>query len=351
MKVLITGGAGFIGSALARHLVGQSDHELMVFDKLTYAGTRASLDPVAGCERFQFSEGDICDGEKVAALLDQFQPDVIVHLAAETHVDRSIDGPASFIQTNIVGTFHLLQATLKYWRSLVGKRKESFRFHHISTDEVFGSLGGEGKFTETSPYDPRSPYSASKAGADHLVRAWGHTYGLPFLLTNCSNNYGPYQFPEKLVPLTIIRALSGQPLPVYGDGQHVRDWLFAEDHARALRLVFEKGMPANSYHIGGSSERTTIEVVEAICTALDRCQPRSDGGSYASQISFVADRPGHDRRYAIDASKIRDELGWTPQVSFDEGIALTVGWYLDRRDWWEGILAAGYDTVRLGLNG
>lgn len=349
MKIFVTGGAGFIGSALARHLVEQSDHDVLVYDKLTYAGIRESLDAVAGSNRFRFVEGDICDSESVAALLDEYQPDVIAHLAAESHVDRSIDGPADFIQTNLVGTFVMLQSALDYWRALDGDRKEGFRFHHISTDEVFGSLGEDGYFVETTPYDPRSPYSASKAGSDHLVRAWGHTYGLPVLVTNCSNNYGPYHFPEKLIPLIIIRALAGEPLPVYGDGSNVRDWLFVEDHARALRTVFERGIPGETYNVGGNAERKNLDVVHAICSTLDRLQPRSDGQPYASQIKFVADRPGHDHRYAIDASKIRDELGWEPQVRFEQGIEQTVSWYLERRDWWEPILSRRYDTGRLGL--
>ena len=349
MRVFVTGGAGFIGSALARHLIEQSDHDVLVYDKLTYAGVRESLDEIAGSNRFRFVEGDICDRENVASLLREYQPDVIAHLAAESHVDRSIDGPADFIQTNLVGTFVMLQAALEYWRALELGRKDAFRFHHISTDEVFGSLGDQGYFVETTPYDPRSPYSASKAGSDHLVRAWGHTYGLPVLVTNCSNNYGPYHFPEKLIPLIIIRALGGEPLPVYGDGSNVRDWLFVEDHARALRTVFERGVPGETYNVGGNAERKNLDVVHAICSTLDRLQPRSDGQPYASQIKFVADRPGHDHRYAIDASKIRDELGWEPQIRFEEGIEQTVGWYLDRRDWWEPILARRYDTGRLGL--
>lgn len=349
MKIFITGGAGFIGSALARLAIGRSGHDVLVYDKLTYAGVRESLDSVAGSDRFRFVEGDICDGDAVSALLSEFRPDVIAHLAAESHVDRSIDGPAPFVQTNLVGTFVLLQAALEYWKSLDGETKNRFRFHHVSTDEVFGALGSEGRFTEASPYDPRSPYSASKAGSDHLVRAWGHTYGLPILISNCSNNYGPYQFPEKLIPLTIIRALSGAPLPVYGDGQNVRDWLFVEDHAEALLALFERGRIGETYNVGASEERPNVDVVRLICATLDRLQPQADGTSYGSQIQFVADRPGHDRRYAIDASKIRHQLGWHPQVGFDEGIERTVSWYLDRRDWWEPVLERRYDTSRLGL--
>lgn len=349
MKILVTGGAGFIGSALVRHLIQDSAHEVLVLDKLTYAGVLESLDAVANDPRYRFVQGDICDAALLASLLTEFQPDVIAHLAAESHVDRSIDGPAEFIQTNVVGTFIMLQQALGYWRGLPAEQQASFRFHHISTDEVFGSLENEGLFVETTPYDPRSPYSASKASSDHLVRAWGHTYGLPVLVTNCSNNYGPHHFPEKLIPLIVIRALAGEPLPVYGDGANVRDWLFVEDHARALRTVFERGAPGETYNVGGNAERRNIEVVRAICAELDRCHPREDGKGYAEQITFVADRPGHDQRYAIDAGKIRAELGWEPEVSFEEGIAATVRWYLDNRAWWEPILAKCGATARLGL--
>jgi len=349
MRILVTGGAGFIGSALIRHLLGETGHEVLNLDKLTYAGVLSSLAPIDNSPRYRFVQGDICDAELVARLLAEFAPDVIAHLAAESHVDRSIDGPGEFVQTNLVGTFTMLQQALGYWQGLDDAKKPGFRFHHISTDEVFGSLGEEGFFTETTAYDPRSPYSASKAGSDHLVRAWGHTYGLPVLVTNCSNNYGPYHFPEKLVPLIIIRALAGEPLPVYGDGSNVRDWLFVEDHAHALRAVFERGVPGETYNVGGNSERTNLDVVKAICTTLDRLSPRADGKPYAGQISFVTDRPGHDQRYAIDAAKIRDALGWEPQVTFEQGIQRTVRWYLDNRDWWSEILARRYDTGRLGL--
>jgi dTDP-glucose 4,6-dehydratase len=349
MRILVTGGAGFIGSALVRHLIGETDHEVLNLDKLTYAGVLSSLDPVSDDPRHHFVRGDICDSELVGRLFAEFQPDVVAHLAAESHVDRSIDGPGDFIQTNLVGTFTMLAGALGYWQGLGADRKAGFRFHHISTDEVFGSLGDEGLFTETTAYDPRSPYSASKAGSDHLVRAWGHTYGLPVLVTNCSNNYGPYHFPEKLIPLIIIRALAGEKLPVYGDGSNVRDWLFVEDHARALRAVFERGVPGETYNVGGNAERKNIEVVSAICSALDRLSPRADGKAYADQISFVTDRPGHDHRYAIDASKIKAELGWEPQVRFEQGIERTVRWYLDHRGWWGDILAGRYDTGRLGL--
>lgn len=351
MRILVTGGAGFIGSALVRRLIEHTDHEVLVFDKLTYAGVLSSLAPAADSDRYRFVQADICDAEAVAQALAEFQPQVVAHLAAESHVDRSIDGPGAFVQTNLVGTFVMLNQALGYWRGLSDADKAAFRFHHISTDEVFGSLGDEGFFTETTPYDPRSPYSASKAGSDHLVRAWGHTYGLPVLVTNCSNNYGPYHFPEKLIPLIIIRALNGEPLPVYGDGSNVRDWLFVDDHARALQAVFEKGAPGETYNVGGNAERKNIEVVQAICAILDEVQPRADGKPYAEQITYVTDRPGHDQRYAIDASKIRDDLGWTPSFTFEEGIGRTVRWYLENRDWWGDILEARYATQRLGVNG
>jgi dTDP-glucose 4,6-dehydratase len=348
MRILVTGGAGFIGSALVRHLVANTEHDVLNVDKLTYAGLLSSVANVETSERYRFLQADIVDAKAMMTAIGDFQPDLIAHLAAESHVDRSLDGPGEFIQTNIVGTYTLLQAALDYWRGLDSDRRAAFRFHHISTDEVFGSLGDDGFFTETTPYDPRSPYSASKAGADHLVRAWGHSFGLPVLVTNCSNNYGPYHFPEKLIPLIIIRALLGRALPVYGDGQNVRDWLFVEDHVRALQAVFEKAPAGETYNVGGNSERTNLAVVEAICDALDRRRPPADGGSYAQQIEFVTDRPGHDHRYAIDASKIRRELGWEPSVTFEEGIAKTIDWYLTRRDWWEPLLGNRYDTSRLG---
>ncbi len=351
MRILITGGAGFIGSALTRRLIQQTDHEVLVYDALTYAGVLSSLEPVAANPRYGFRKADICDPVAVQAAFADFQPDIVAHLAAESHVDRSIDGPGAFVQTNLVGTFVMLQQALGYWRALDDDRKAGFRFHHISTDEVFGSLGPEGAFTETTPYDPRSPYSASKAGSDHLVRAWGHTYGLPVLVTNCSNNYGPYHFPEKLIPLIIIRALAGEPLPVYGDGLNVRDWLFVDDHARALQAVFERGRPGETYNVGGGAERTNIDVVRAICGVLDDLRPRADGVGYAGQITFVSDRPGHDRRYAIDSSKIRAELGWEPTATFEQGIAETVRWYLENETWWRDILDSRYATQRLGLAG
>lgn len=350
MRILVTGGAGFIGSALVRRLIEHTDHEVLVFDKLTYAGVLSSLEPVAASNRYNFVQADICDADAVSRALRAFKPEVVAHLAAESHVDRSIDGPGTFIQTNMVGTFVMLNQALGYWQSLPQAEKAAFRFHHISTDEVFGSLGEDGFFTETTAYDPRSPYSASKAGADHLVRAWGHTYGLPVLVTNCSNNYGPYHFPEKLIPLIIIRALNDEPLPVYGDGSNVRDWLFVDDHARALQAVFETGAPGETYNVGGNAERKNIEVVTAICAILDRLRPRSDGKAYANQITYVADRPGHDHRYAIDASKISADLDWTPSVTFEQGIEQTVTWYLENQGWWQDILDARYATQRLGVS-
>ncbi|KTE26255.1 MULTISPECIES: dTDP-glucose 4,6-dehydratase [unclassified Sphingopyxis] len=347
--ILITGGAGFIGSALARHLIEESGHRVVVLDALTYAGNLSSLAPVSGSDRFRFVRGDICDRALVESLIADVRPDIIAHLAAESHVDRSIDGPAAFIETNIVGTFTMLSAATDYWRALPDPDKAGFRFHHISTDEVFGALGDEGFFTETSPYDPRSPYSASKAGSDHLVSAWHHTYGLPTLVTNCSNNYGPYHFPEKLIPLIIIKCIAGEPLPVYGRGDNIRDWLFVDDHVRALRTVFEKGVAGESYMVGGNNERTNLQVVEVICDTLDGIEPRADGRSYREQISFVADRPGHDFRYAIDAGKLQSELGWAPRENFESGMARTIRWYLDNRDWWQDILSGRYRGERLGI--
>ena len=348
-QILVTGGAGFIGSALVRHLINHTDYNVAVLDKLTYAGNMSSLAPVSHSHRFTFIQADICDPAVVSQQFEAFKPDIVTHLAAESHVDRSVDGPAYFIQTNLVGTFCMLQASLDHWRKLDGNGRNNFRFHHISTDEVFGSLGNDGFFTETTRYDPRSPYSASKAGSDHLVRAWYHTYGLPVLITNCSNNYGPYHFPEKLIPLIILKCLSGEPLPVYGDGSNVRDWLYVDDHVSALATVFEKGAVGESYMVGGNSERSNLDVVHAICDTLDAIQPKDDGTSYRTQIHFVTDRPGHDFRYAIDASKLRDELGWSPKENFQSGIAKTVKWYLENQTWWKDILSGSYSGERLGL--
>lgn len=338
MRVLVTGGAGFIGSALIRHLIGDTEHDVLNFDKLTYAATLSAVADVAGSPRYRFVQGDICDGAALHDVLSRFQPDVVTHLAAETHVDRSIDGPDLFVHTNVQGTCQLLTQVLSHWNALPSSRKDAFRFHHISTDEVFGSLGAQGHFTEATPYAPRSPYSASKAGADHLVRAFGHTYGLPVMITNCSNNYGPFQFPEKLIPLMIAKALAGQALPVYGAGLNIRDWLHVDDHVRALRLVLEAGTPGETYAIGGNCERRNIDVVNAVCAALDRLQPRADGRSYGEQISFVQDRPGHDQRYAIDASKIGRELGWSAGETLETGLDRTVRWYLANRPWWQGLM-------------
>jgi dTDP-glucose 4,6-dehydratase len=349
LRILVTGGAGFIGSALVRHLIANTGHQVLNLDKLTYAGDLRSLTPVADDPRYSFVEADIGDAAKVRAILKDFAPEVVTHLAAESHVDRSIDGPSDFIQTNIVGTFNLLAETLAYWRGLTPADQGGFRFHHISTDEVFGSLGDEGFFTEDTAYDPRSPYSASKASSDHLVRAWGHTYGLPVIVTNCSNNYGPYHFPEKLIPLMIIKCLAGEPLPVYGAGANVRDWLYVDDHVRALTAVFERGTPGESYIIGGRAERTNLQVVLAICDVLDRVRPRVDGKPYREQVNYVADRPGHDHRYAIDPAKLQRELGWTAQESFETGIEKTVLWYLDNEVWWRPILDRSDAGRRLGL--
>jgi len=351
LRILVTGGAGFIGSALVRHLVRDTPHEVLNLDKLTYAGNLASLEPIANAPRYRFVQADICDGAAVAKAIADYRPDVITHLAAESHVDRSIDGPADFIQTNVVGTFTMLSAALDYWRTLDEQAKAAFRFHHISTDEVFGTLGDEGFFTEETPYDPHSPYSASKASSDHLVRAWHDTYGLPVLITNCSNNYGPYHFPEKLIPLMIIKALAGEALPIYGKGLNVRDWLFVEDHARALTAVFERGVPGESYIIGGRAERKNIEVVTRICETLDTIRPRADGRSYKDQFTYVADRPGHDLRYAIDPGKIERELGWTAQESFDSGIERTIRWYLDNEEWWRPLVEQKGAIKRVGLKG
>jgi dTDP-glucose 4,6-dehydratase len=350
MKILITGGAGFIGSAVSRRIIQNTKDEILVFDKLTYAGNLDSLAPVAGDPRYSFSLGDICNRGAIARSLAEFQPDVLMHLAAESHVDRSIDGPAAFIETNVVGTFTLLDAALEYWRGLPGERSDRFRFMHISTDEVFGTLGKEGFFRENTPYAPNSPYSASKAGSDHLVRAWRETYGLPTITTNCSNNYGPYHFPEKLIPLMILNAIEGRPLPVYGRGENIRDWLYVDDHASALMLVAREGVVGESYNVGGRNEMRNIDVVHMICDVLDDISP-DPKGTYRRLISFVEDRPGHDMRYAIDCSKIERELGWRPQETFETGLRKTVEWYLSNSAWWQAIRSGKYRGERLGRAG
>jgi dTDP-glucose 4,6-dehydratase len=347
-RVLVTGGAGFIGSAVVRSLVGKGYH-VVNLDKLTYSGNLESLRDVAEASNYRFCRGDICDQLLVAELLQQERPDAILHLAAESHVDRSIDGPAVFVETNVVGTTHLLDAALAYWRTLESKGRDAFRFHHVSTDEVFGDLPlDSGVFTEDTPYAPASPYSASKAASDHFVRAWHATYGLPVVLSNCSNNYGPFHFPEKLIPLIILNGLEGSPLPVYGHGANVRDWLFVEDHARALELIMTRGRVGESYNVGGRSERTNLAVVEAVCDLLDTRRPLADGGSRRELIEFVEDRPGHDRRYAIDPSKLEQELGWRAHESFASGLEKTVDWYLANEWWWRPIREQKYAGARLG---
>lgn len=347
MKVLVTGGAGFIGSAVVRHLVTELGVHVVNLDALTYAGNLDSLAMLSNQAGYRFVHGNICDASLVADLFRSEQPDAVMHLAAESHVDRSIDGPAVFMTTNISGTYTMLEAARSYWSPLPAARKSAFRFHHISTDEVYGSLGATGLFTETTPYAPNSPYSASKASADHLVRAWHHTYGLPVVTTNCSNNYGPYHFPEKLIPLTILNCLEGKALPVYGTGQNVRDWLYVEDHARALWTVVTKGKVGEVYNIGGEAERTNIDVVGKICDLVDEMAPSAS--PRRSLITFVADRPGHDARYAMDIAKIRRDLGWTPRESFETGLRKTVRWYLDNRSWWQAIRDRTYAGERLGL--
>ncbi|SDQ94854.1 dTDP-glucose 4,6-dehydratase [Pseudoxanthomonas sp. CF385] len=344
---LVTGGAGFIGGNFVLRAVARGV-KVVNLDALTYAGNRDTLASVHENPLHVFVEGDIGDRALVAALLAEHRPDAVVNFAAESHVDRSIDGPSAFIQTNVVGTLGLLESVRDYWKALEGAARDQFRFLHVSTDEVYGSLGDTGKFTETTPYAPNSPYSASKAASDHLVRAFHHTYGLPVLTTNCSNNYGPYHFPEKLIPLIIARALAGEPLPVYGDGKNVRDWLFVGDHCQAIRTVLEKGRVGETYNVGGNAEKQNLEVVHAICALLDARVPRADGQPRTSQITFVADRPGHDRRYAIDASKLRDELGWEPEYTFDQGIAETVDWYLANQDWVNRVLDGSYRLERIG---
>ncbi|HBZ8078447.1 dTDP-glucose 4,6-dehydratase [Klebsiella quasipneumoniae] len=353
MKILVTGGAGFIGSAVVRHIIENTRDEVRVVDCLTYAGNLESLAPVAGSERYSFSQTDITDAAAVAVQFNEFRPDIVMHLAAESHVDRSIDGPAAFIQTNVIGTFTLLEAARHYWSGLGEEQKQAFRFHHISTDEVYGDLHGtDDLFTEETPYAPSSPYSASKAGSDHLVRAWNRTYGLPVVVTNCSNNYGPYHFPEKLIPLTILNALAGKPLPVYGNGEQIRDWLYVEDHARALYKVATEGKSGETYNIGGHNERKNIDVVRTICAILDKVVAQKPGNitHFADLITFVTDRPGHDLRYAIDAAKIQRDLGWVPQETFESGIEKTVHWYLNNQTWWQRVLDGSYAGERLGLN-
>jgi len=349
--LLVTGGAGFIGSAVIRHLIENTETTVINFDKLTYAGNLESLLMVADQPRYHFVHADICDAEAVDKALAEFQPDGIMHLAAESHVDRSIDGPAEFIQTNVVGTTVLLECARNYWKSLPQERAAEFRFHHVSTDEVYGTLGATGLFTETSPYQPNSPYSASKASSDHMVRAWHETYKLPVLITNCSNNYGPYQFPEKLIPLVTLNALQGKPLPIYGKGDQIRDWLYVDDHARALCKVLDEGVIGETYNIGGHNEKTNLEVVTTLCRLLDeKVESHPQGISkFEDLITYVADRPGHDQRYAIDASKIKDDLGWVPDETFETGIASTLDWYLSNSEWCQNVLDGSYQGQRLGL--
>jgi len=346
---MVTGGAGFIGSALIRHLLVETDAVVVNVDKLTYAGNLDSLASVSGNPRYVFELTDICDAAEISRVLQRHQPHAVMHLAAESHVDRSIDSATPFIQTNIVGTFVLLEEITRYWSQLSVRQRESFRLLHVSTDEVYGSLGKDGLFTETTPYLPRSPYSASKASSDHLARAWHHTYGLPVVVTNCSNNYGPFQFPEKLIPLMIINATRGMPLPVYGEGSNVRDWLYVEDHVRALCACLERGAVGSTYNIGGDCQKTNIDVVRTICTSLDELLPSSPHLPHESLITFVRDRPGHDARYAIDASRIRRELKWSPRETFEGGIAKTIAWYLQHQSWWQKILSGRYRADRLGL--
>lgn len=351
MKILVTGGAGFIGSAVIRHIIHNTDDEVLNIDKLTYAGNLESLKEIDQNPRYIFQQIDICDKEALEKAFNSFQPNLVMHLAAESHVDRSIDGPAEFINTNIVGTYHLLEVARQYWQTLDDLDKQQFKFHHISTDEVYGDLDGTTDlFTETTPYAPSSPYSASKASSDHLVRAWHRTYDFPILVTNCSNNYGPYHFPEKLIPLVILNALDGKALPIYGKGNQIRDWLFVEDHARALYKVVTEGKVGETYNIGGHNEKQNLEVVKTICHILDELKPQANGQPYESLITFVKDRPGHDLRYAIDASKIANELNWTPTETFDSGIRKTVEWYLSNMDWCSRVQDGSYQRERLGTS-
>ena len=350
MTILVTGGAGFIGSAVVRHLIRQTEHSVVNVDKLTYASSLGSVAPIAGSDRYAFHQVDICDRAAMDAIFASEQPDAVVHLAAESHVDRSITGPAAFVETNIVGTYTMLEAARSYLDALSKARAEEFRFLHVSTDEVYGALGADSLFTENTAYDPSSPYSASKAASDHLAMAWHRTYGLPVLLSNCSNNYGPYQFPEKLVPLIIANALDEKALPVYGRGENVRDWLHVEDHARALLTILERAQPGERYNVGAKGERRNIDVVQAICDGLDRLRPRVGGTSYRDLISYVEDRPGHDFRYAIDAGKLESELGWKALESFETGLAKTVEWYVDNPQWWRPLRDGVYDGARLGLS-
>jgi dTDP-glucose 4,6-dehydratase len=349
MKILVTGGAGFIGSNLVRLILNQTDHEIVNLDKLTYAGNLTSISDCLEDPRHVFVQADLCDATALEAIFEAHRPDHVMHLAAESHVDRSIDGPGDFIQTNILGTYHLLQAALHHFRALPATGRENFRFLHVSTDEVYGSLGADDSgFTETTPYAPHSPYSASKASSDHLARAWHDTYGLPVVVTNCSNNYGPHQFPEKLIPVVILKALRNEPIPVYGAGENIRDWLYVEDHAEALLAAVFAGQPGETYNIGGNNELRNIDLVRLLCQILDELRPREDGGSYLEQITFVSDRPGHDLRYAIDASKIKKALGWVPKQSHQSGFRKTVQWYLDHETWWQAILDGSYHLNRLG---
>ena len=350
MNILVTGGAGFIGSELIRQLICETDHNVLNFDKLTYAGNLESLKSIENSEKYTFIKGDITNHQDVEKVFTEFKPSAIMHLAAESHVDRSIDGPAEFINTNVFGTFNLLNNAKKYWENLTVENKNTFRFHHISTDEVYGTLGETGLFKETTPYSPNSPYSASKASSDHLVRAWHETYGLPILITNCSNNYGPYHFPEKLIPLIILNSLAGKKLPIYGKGDQIRDWLYVADHANALRCVLEKGDIGETYNIGGHNELQNIEVVKTICNILDEIKPHPEIKDRKTLIEHVTDRPGHDKRYAIDASKIQKELDWKPKETFESGLRKTIEWYLENEQWWQNILNGNYQLERLGLN-